>query len=115
DGAARRFGDDHGLAIIEISLAREGGDRLAAMEAAVRDRVVADCSGAEFPATTRARHAVLLRAALDHLRRASATLATPELAAEDVRLAARSLSQITGEVGVEDVLDHVFAKFCIGK
>ena len=38
-----------------------------------------------------------------------------ELAAEDVRLAARSLAHIGGRVGAEDVLDRVFARFCIGK
>ena len=38
-----------------------------------------------------------------------------ELAAEDVRLALRALGEITGRVDVEDVLDQVFAKFCIGK
>jgi tRNA modification GTPase len=35
--------------------------------------------------------------------------------AEDLRLAARALGRITGRVGVEDVLDLVFAEFCIGK
>jgi len=38
-----------------------------------------------------------------------------ELAAEDVRLAARSLARISGRVDAEDVLDRVFARFCIGK
>ena len=41
--------------------------------------------------------------------------ALPELAAEDVRLAARSLGRITGRVDVEDVLDVIFRDFCIGK
>ncbi len=39
----------------------------------------------------------------------------PELAAEDVRLAARALDRITGRIGPEDVLDRIFATFCIGK
>lgn len=38
-----------------------------------------------------------------------------ELAAEDVRLATRAVGEITGRVGVEDVLDQIFASFCIGK
>jgi tRNA modification GTPase len=38
-----------------------------------------------------------------------------ELAAEDLRLATRSLGRITGRVGVEDVLEVVFREFCIGK
>jgi len=40
---------------------------------------------------------------------------SPELAAEDVRLAARALGRVTGRIDAEDILDQVFAKFCIGK
>ena len=40
---------------------------------------------------------------------------SPELIAEDLRLAARALGRITGRVGVEDVLDLIFREFCIGK
>jgi tRNA modification GTPase len=39
----------------------------------------------------------------------------PELAAEDVRLAARSLGRITGRIDVEEMLDVIFREFCIGK
>jgi tRNA modification GTPase len=35
--------------------------------------------------------------------------------AEDVRLALRALGEITGRVDVEEVLDRLFASFCIGK
>jgi tRNA modification GTPase len=38
-----------------------------------------------------------------------------ELVAEDVRLALRALGEITGRVDVEQVLDRLFASFCIGK
>jgi tRNA modification GTPase len=39
----------------------------------------------------------------------------PELRAEDLRLALRSLGRITGTVDVEDLLDVIFRDFCIGK
>jgi tRNA modification GTPase len=44
-------------------------------------------------------------------------LAAPaaELAAEDLRLAARAIGRITGRAGVEDMLDVIFRDFCIGK
>jgi tRNA modification GTPase len=37
------------------------------------------------------------------------------LRGEDLRLAMRALGRITGHVGVEDILDAVFSRFCIGK
>jgi tRNA modification GTPase len=37
------------------------------------------------------------------------------LLAEDLRLATRTLGRITGKVAVEDLLDEIFAEFCIGK
>jgi tRNA modification GTPase len=38
-----------------------------------------------------------------------------ELAAEDLRLAQRALGRVTGAVDIEQLLDIVFADFCIGK
>jgi tRNA modification GTPase len=78
-------------------------------------RVIRDLSGGEFPAATRARHQKLLAQGRDHLSRCLGHLGEPELAAEDVRLTLRALESITGRVGAEDVLDRVFAQFCIGK
>jgi tRNA modification GTPase len=66
------------------------------------------------PLVTRTRHRQALEAALGALDRfAGASL--PELAAEDLRDAARSLGRITGRVDVEDMLDALFREFCIGK
>lgn len=39
----------------------------------------------------------------------------PELAAEDLRRARDALGRVTGHVKTEDVLDRIFADFCIGK
>jgi tRNA modification GTPase len=38
-----------------------------------------------------------------------------DLAAEDLRLATRSLGEIVGYVNVEELLDRIFKDFCIGK
>ncbi len=66
------------------------------------------------PPLTQARHRVALQEAAARL--AGATIAElPELRAEDLRLALRALGRITGSVGVEDILDTLFARFCIGK
>lgn len=66
---------------------------------------------------TRERHRAALEDTLACLDRALAGDAegATELVAEDLRLAARALGRITGEVDVEDVLDRLFAGFCIGK
>jgi len=104
------------LIVADVSVTRRIG--LTELQTAVTRRAVQALSGGEFPAATRARHRQDLVAARGHLARAIRALAGPvevELAAEDVRLAARSLARVTGRVDPEDVLDRVFAKFCIGK
>jgi tRNA modification GTPase len=68
----------------------------------------------EAPPLTRARHRLALSEAAAALVRASSADA-PELFAEDLRLAVRSLGRITGRVDVEDLLDTIFRDFCIGK
>ena len=67
---------------------------------------------------TRERHRKALERAHGSLVRARAMLAGRgplELAAEEVRLAAQAIGEITGRVDVEDVLDRLFSSFCIGK
>lgn len=66
------------------------------------------------PPLTRARHRAALQEAVAGLERALAA-PYPELRGEDLRLALRALGRITGQVGVEDILDSVFRQFCIGK
>jgi tRNA modification GTPase len=66
------------------------------------------------PPLTQARHRAALQEAAARLADARIT-DLPELRAEDLRLALRALGRITGSVGVEDILDTLFARFCIGK
>ncbi len=68
----------------------------------------------EAPVLTRARHRQALEEAAAALRR-SLSAPLPELRAEDLRLALRSLGRITGAVDVEDLLNVIFRDFCIGK
>jgi tRNA modification GTPase len=89
------------------------GAGLAALLAALSDRI-AQTYRIEAPVLTRARHRQSLEEAAASLHRAlEATL--PELQAEDLRLALRSIGRITGAVDVEDLLDVIFRDFCIGK
>jgi tRNA modification GTPase len=69
------------------------------------------------PGLTRLRHREALQECLASLDRffENKVEIPAELAAEDIRLAARSLGVITGRVDVESLLDVVFRDFCIGK
>jgi tRNA modification GTPase len=40
---------------------------------------------------------------------------TGDFVAQDIRRALAFLGEITGEIGVEDLLGEIFGKFCIGK
>ena len=40
---------------------------------------------------------------------------TSDFIAMDIRRALHYLGEITGEITTEDLLDHIFSKFCIGK
>ena len=70
----------------------------------------------ESPPITRARHRrELERCAAALGRFLGGDFAELELRAEDLREAATALGRLTGRVDVEDILDKIFADFCIGK
>lgn len=83
------------------------------------DLVAAGLSGegqAEPALLTRERHRIAVTDAIVALERAQVSPTAPaELLAEDLRLAAHALERLLGRVDVEDVLDQLFAGFCIGK
>ena len=83
---------------------------LAILEKEISDR----CYLSASPTLTRQRHRIALQECVGSLERYQEA-GEAELKAEDLRLAARSLGRITGQVGVEDILDVIFAEFCIGK
>jgi tRNA modification GTPase len=68
--------------------------------------------------SARRRHLDALARAKAQIQAASVLLrsgAGGELVAEELRLAHRSLGEITGEFTSEDLLGRIFASFCIGK
>ena len=70
----------------------------------------------EAPAITRQRHRTHVLRCLEHLDRAADVISVaPELGAENLRLASLELGRVVGAIDVEDVLDHLFSDFCIGK
>ncbi len=86
---------------------------LARLTAFARERLV----GGESALVTRERHRVELAEAHAALGRLLADRGErePVLAAEDLRIAAAALGRITGRVAVDELLDRIFARFCIGK
>lgn len=66
---------------------------------------------------TRERHRVAVEEALEFIDRAMISVhgTGVELIAEEIRLAARAIGKITGNVSVDDILDRLFSSFCIGK
>lgn len=96
--------------------AAASGAGVEALQEALEEAVRTALAPAEQPSLTRARHRAAAERAVAALERARARLAdAPELAGEDARLAARALGEITGRVDVEEILDRIFADFCIGK
>ncbi|MGE5548151.1 MAG: tRNA uridine-5-carboxymethylaminomethyl(34) synthesis GTPase MnmE [Solirubrobacterales bacterium] len=131
DAATRRMIDDRTLVVLNkadlaastaetvddrpaLAVSARTGEGIDALLARLEAEVAARFAVGEAPALTRARHRAAVEecvAALDRF----APEAEVELAAEDLRLAARALGRITGRVDVEEVLDVVFGEFCIGK
>lgn len=71
---------------------------------------------AEPALLTRERHRVAVTDAVAALERAALSdHGQGELLAEDIRLAVVALERLVGRIDVEDVLDQLFAGFCIGK
>ncbi len=92
------------------------GAGMDALLAALRGWVEAATAGPPALVTRRRQEAALAEA-LEALAEARAELARGDglLAAEALRRADAALGRITGRGGVEEMLDRLFAEFCIGK
>ena len=63
----------------------------------------------------RTRHIEALEKVKSALTKAFFNLQSPELVAEELMIAQKFLSKITGEFSSDDLLGHIFGQFCIGK
>ena len=99
-----------------LRLSLRTGEGLADVTKAIEAEACERIGATEAPVITQARHRQQLEACAealgDYLR---GSLVETELRAEDLRRAATALGRITGRVDVEDVLDQIFGRFCIGK
>ncbi len=67
----------------------------------------------------RERHRLAMERATEYLQSAQELLPfaseVPDQLAEDLRSAVRAVDSLVGRVDVEDILDEIFSRFCIGK
>jgi tRNA modification GTPase len=98
----------------DLSVSAVTGDGVPALLAWLHAWATAQLPKGEPALVTRARHRTALARAAESLRLA-ASEPDPVLHAEALRLAARGLAEVTGRVGVEDILGEIFGRFCVGK
>jgi tRNA modification GTPase len=100
------LGPGDGLSV--SALTGEGFDALLGrLEAALRLKTPQD------GLLSRSRHRDMVRRTADHV--AAALAASPEIAAEELRLACDALDLLIGRVDPDHVLDEIFSRFCLGK
>lgn len=110
---AREFAPD----FLHVELSAASGD-LSPLEQAVRR--LYDAGGLRFDGTllTNARQRAACSSALDSVRSATDALRSglpTDLALTDAERAASRIGELFGRGAAEDVIDRVFANFCVGK
>jgi len=101
---------------LHISCTKEDG--LAGLEEAILGKVSEKRWDVPGAVAINTRHRDCLRRALaacDAARLALAQNLAPEFVAEDLRAALQAFGEIIGQTDTEQILDAVFATFCIGK
>jgi tRNA modification GTPase len=101
---------------VELFISVHSGEGLNALLNRLGKEAAAQLDIGGGASLTRERHRRELESAAQALR---AFLDGPEdeleLRCEDLRRAADSMGRLTGRIDVEDILDQIFAQFCIGK
>ncbi len=108
---------------------RDDAVRVSALTGSGLDRLIAQIHSTlaggeplrEVPAVTNVRHVALLADAREVLMRAAAAVAhagsalSEEFVLSDLQSARHRLEEVTGRRTPDDVLAHVFERFCVGK
>jgi tRNA modification GTPase len=105
-------GDVAGFDVVVSSVSNAGIDALLSLIGNEVRQVTREL-GTVWP--TRERHVLHLDAAALSLELAAEHRLSPELAAEEMRTAARELGRIVGVSDTEELLGEIFGRFCIGK
>lgn len=106
-------------AVPRLSVSALMGEGIEALEEAVVGLVFGGAvTAADTPLVSNPRHQASLKRALDYVGAAEGGQLgglSSDLVAIDVREAVDALGEITGETVSEDLLEAIFANFCIGK
>ena len=114
DGDARALWPD--APVVRTSTVTSDG--IAALEEAIARLALGGQAVAGDVLVSSARHRDALRRAAEHLAAAAVTLADGlplDFVSVDLRAGLEALGEITGETATADLLDRIFAEFCIGK
>jgi tRNA modification GTPase len=98
-----------------VRVSARTGEGLDALVARLAEIAESAMGGTGQAAITRTRHRQELVSTRDALQRFVNHDLSPELQAEEFRIAARHLGRLTGAIDVEEVLGAIFAEFCVGK
>jgi len=102
--------------VVDVSALTGAG--LLELRRAIAARLTEQEDWRDPPAITNVRHLALVDEAREAIERAAAGLAagaTEELVLTDLGRARRVLEEITGRRSTDDLLAHIFARFCLGK
>ena len=117
-GASRLPEQSEGSSESRLRISSKTGEGLAELKRAMNAALFKKIENSEDLWITSEREKTCLEEALAGIDRALALIRTNpavELLAFEMQLVRRSLQSITGEISSEDVLQKIFAGFCIGK
>lgn len=101
---------------LDVAISTRTGEGVDMLLALVRERLFAVENFSETAVVTSERQFAALSDAVAGIDRALNRVAgQPEVLAEELRAVALSLGRVSGRIGVEDLLDSIFARFCFGK
>jgi tRNA modification GTPase len=109
---------DHEVGVETVRMSALTGSGIDRLRSALLGALGGTVPGRDVPAITNVRHVDLLeraRESLDRARAAAAAAAPEEFVLADLTEARQLLEEITGSRTPDDILERIFATFCIGK
>jgi tRNA modification GTPase len=100
---------------VDFEVSVKTGAGIGELLAAIGDFATESVGSREPVLLVRERQRRAVQSAIGHVEAAISAASEIEIVAEELKLAARDLSRLTGQIEAEDLLDVIFAEFCIGK